>query len=91
MWSYIERFAEWLKDLFLWLPRKLWAELLDSLAGLVESIGTPDFILQAQQAFNGIPSVFIFFATKLAIPEGIAMMLAALVLRFILRRIPLIG
>lgn len=91
MWSYIEKFAEWLKDLFLWLPRKLWAELLDSLAALVESMQVPAFIQQAQSAFDGIPSSVVFFATIFAIPEGIAMMLAALVLRFLLRRIPLIG
>lgn len=91
MWSYIEKFAEWLKDLFLWLPRKLWAELLDSLASLVESMGVPAFMQQAQSAFDGIPPSMIFFATKFAVPEGVAMLLAALVLRFLLRRIPLIG
>jgi len=91
MWSYIEKFAEWLKDLLLYLPRKLWAELLDSFASMIEALGVPAFIQQAQSAFDGIPPVMIFFATKFAVPEGVAMLLAALVLRFLLRRIPLIG
>lgn len=91
MWAYIEKFAEWLKDLLLWLPRKLWSELLDGLAGIVESIGVPDFFTQAQNALGGIPASMLYFSSKLAVPEGIAMMLAALVLRFVIRRIPLIG
>lgn len=91
MWDYVEKFAAWLKDIFLWLPKKLWADMLDVLAGVIDSIGVPSFITQAGNAFRSIPPEFIFFATKLAIPEGIAMMLAALVARFILRRIPFIG
>lgn len=91
MWSYIEKFAEWLKELLLWIPRTIWAELLDALAGVIEAIGVPQFITQAQVAFQGIPTTMIFFATKLAIPEGIAMMLVALTARFVLRRIPFIG
>ena len=91
MWSYIEKFAEWLKDLFLYLPKKLWADLMDSLAGFVEALPVPDFVYQAQNAMGGIPSTVLFFAGKFAIAEGVAMILAALIARFMLRRIPLIG
>lgn len=82
---------QFLKDVLLWVPRKLWAEMLDGLASLLESIPVPDFVLQAQDAFAGIGGNVLFFAQKLAVGEGITMILAALVLRFLLRRIPLIG
>jgi len=91
MWDYILKFAAWFKDIFLWLPKKLWAEILDVLAGAIDAIGAPSFITQAGNAFNSIPPEFLFFATKLAVPEGIAMMLSALIARFVLRRIPFIG
>lgn len=82
---------QFLKDVLLWVPRKLWAEMLDGLAALLESIPVPDFVQQAQDAFGGIGGNVLFFAQKLAVGEGITMILAALVLRFLLRRIPLIG
>lgn len=82
---------QFLKDVLLWVPRKLWAEMLDVLADLLESIPTPDFVLQAKDAFASIGGNVLFFAQKFAVGEGITMILAALLLRFLLRRIPLIG
>ena len=84
-------FASWLKDLLLWVPRKLWAELLDGFAALLTAIPVPDFVHTAQSAFGGIPTSVIFFATKFAVPEAIAMALAAYGIRFLIRRIPVIG
>lgn len=82
---------EWVKELLLWIPRKIWEELLDGLATVIESIPVPDFMLDAANAFDSIGGNVLFFAQKFAVGEGIAMVLAAYLLRFILRRIPLIG
>jgi hypothetical protein len=89
-----EKFTEildWIKDFFLWIPRKLWAELLDSFATFFESLPVPDFIIEASAAFAGISGNVLFFAQKFAVGEGIALVLGAYILRFLLRRIPLIG
>jgi len=91
MGDLLSDFAEWLMDLLLWVPRKLWAELLDGLATLFEAIPVPDFIATAQSVFNGIPSTMLFFLDKFAFGEGVAMVLSAYLLRFLLRRIPIIG
>lgn len=91
MGELLSDFAQWLIDTLLWLPRKLWAELLDGLATLVESMPVPDFVTTAQSAFSGIPSSVLFFLDKFAFAEGLAMVLSAYLLRFLLRRIPLIG
>ena len=91
MGQILSDFATWLLDLLLWVPRKLWAELLEGLATLVEGLPVPGFIATAQSAFDGIPSSVVFFLDKFAFAEGVAMVLSAYVLRFVLRRIPLIG
>jgi hypothetical protein len=91
MGELLSDFAGWLKDVLLWVPRKLWSELLDGLAALLTAIPTPDFVIQAQAAMGGIPSNVVFFASKFAVPESIAMALAAYAIRFLIRRIPLIG
>lgn len=82
---------QWLLDLWLWLPRQLFAWLLDALAALVESIPVPDFVSQASAALSSIGGNVLFFAEKFAVPEGVAMVLSAYVLRFLIRRIPFIG
>lgn len=92
-WAYelLSDFGEWLKDLLLWLPIKLWEMLLEAFATLFESIPVPDFILQAQSLFNGVGGNVLWVLNLFAVPQGMTMIMTALVLRFALRRIPVIG
>lgn len=87
----LSRFAGWLKDLLLWVPKKIFELMMDAFAVLFESLPVPDFIIQASSAFSGISGNVLFFASKFAIAEGMAIYLGALVLRFIIRRIPFFG
>lgn len=87
----LSKFGQWLKDLFLWLPMKIFELLMDGFAALLEALPVPDFITTAAQAFSGISGNVLFFASKFAIAEGLAIYLGALVLRFIIRRIPFFG
>lgn len=87
----LSRFGEWLKDLLLWIPLKLWELLLDGLAAIIEAIPVPDFVNNASNAFSSIPGNVLFFANFFAVGEGITMVLAAYGIRFLIRRIPLIG
>ena len=80
-----------LKDLLLWVPLKLWELLLDGLAALLEALPVPGFVQQADSAFSAISGNVLFFAQKFAVGEGISMILAAYVLRFIIRRLPVVG
>lgn len=82
---------QWLLDVILWAPKKLWFELLTSLSDFFASIPVPDFVLNAQSALLSIPSGALFFVSFFAIKEGVTMILAALLLRFLTRRIPIIG
>jgi type III secretory pathway component EscT len=82
---------QFLLDLWLWVPRQVFAWLLDALASLFESIPVPDFVTQAASALSSIGGNVLFFAEKFAVPEGVAMVLSAYVLRFLIRRIPFIG
>jgi len=84
-------FAEWLKDLLLWVPLKLWELLLDGLAGVLEAMPVPSFINSAQGYMNGIGGNVLWMLNVFAVPEGMAMVMSALLLRFVLRRIPFIG
>jgi len=91
MLDYLEAFAQWLKDLLLWLPLKLWEMLLDGLASVIEALPVPDFLAAAQGLFSGVGGNVLYVLGLFAVPEGIGMIISALILRFIIRRIPLIG
>lgn len=82
---------EWLLELVAWVPKKIWELLLDALAAAIEAIPVPDFVASAGNWFGGIPATVIYFGQFFAVAEGLAMIMSALVLRFVLRRIPLIG
>lgn len=87
----IEEFQQWLLDMLLWLPKKLFQLIFDGLATFIERIPVPGFIANAQSFFSGIPSEIVYFLNFFAVGEGLAMVTGALVLRFVLRRVPIIG
>ncbi len=87
----LSKFSQWLMDLLLWIPKKLFELIMDVFASLFEALPVPDFIIRASDAFSGISGNVLFFASKFAIAEGLAIYIGALILRFIIRRLPLIG
>lgn len=87
----LESFAQWLLDIFLWVPRKVWDGLLDGLAGVIEAIPPPDFMNAIAGYAAAVPSGVVWGLEMFAFAEGMGMIAAALLARFLLRRIPLIG
>lgn len=82
---------DWLKDILLWLAKTIFSSMMDGLASLVESIPVPDFMAQAGSFFGNLPTGVVYFLHYFAVSEGLAFIISALLLRFILRRIPFIG
>lgn len=91
MADYLSQLFQFLLDLLLYLPKKVWELLLDGFAKVLESIPVPDFVSNIGGYFGAISPNILFFAKALAIPEGVAMYLTAMVIRFIIRRLPVIG
>lgn len=89
--SWINELTEWFFDFLQWLPKKIYAEVMDGLASFIEWIPVPNFINEASSAFSGIPSQVMYFADIFELNFGITVVLAALSLRFLIRRIPFIG
>jgi len=84
-------FKDWLRDLLLWVPKKLWELFLDGVTAVLEAIPVPSWLSGASAVFDAIPDGVIYFAQALQLPAGLSMILGAYVLRFIIRRIPIIG
>ena len=89
---------EWFQDAFNWFvdflmdfPKWIFNELCQGIVEFFEALPVPSFFASASNAFNGIPPSVVFFADAFQIGPGITMVLLAFLLRFIIRRIPIIG
>lgn len=88
---HLSSFSEWLLDVLLYVPEKVWELLLDGLAAVIEAIPAPTFLAALNARLGLLPSSAIYLADIFALQEGIILVIGALIARFILRRIPIIG
>ena len=87
----MQNFLDKLYDVLMYVPLKIWELLLDSLASILESLPVPDFINNVSGYAASIPSDVIFFVAPFKLGLGISFIGGAYVLRFLIRRIPIIG
>ncbi len=95
----IDDMFQWLQDAFNFLideffmdfPKWVFQKVCEGVVEFFNALPVPGFFTTAADAFNGIPSQVVFFADAFQIGPGIAMILGAYLLRFILRRVPIIG
>ncbi len=80
----------WFKDVFLWIPKKVWAEVLDGLATAIEAIPVPDAFAPGN-IWAGIAGDVGFFLGVCEFPAGVALIVGAYAFRFLVRRIPFVG
>ena len=84
IWNDLEYFL-------LYLPRRLFEWLMEGLAWLVNALPIPDFVAAIPGLFaalpTGIPWAFYLFNLS----AGLGIVLSAYVLRFLIRRLPIVG
>lgn len=78
--SWVEFAAEW-----------VWNELMGAFLAVLNAIPVPQWLTDAPMVVGSIPSSVAFFMAALQVPSGLSIILGAYVIRFIIRRIPLIG
>lgn len=66
----------------------IYSSILDSITGLLTSIPSPSFLLTPVPP---MPASVIFYSDLFMIPYGLSAMVSAYLLRFIIRRLPIIG
>jgi len=89
--DFLSQILVWLKDLLLWVPRKLSSLILDGLASLIESIPVPDWLANASGFLAGISPEIAYFLAAFEFEFGLTVVLAAYIIRFLIRRIPVVG
>ncbi|MCW8827519.1 MAG: hypothetical protein OQK94_00520 [Gammaproteobacteria bacterium] len=87
----IQNALGWLWEVIIFLPKLLWDYLGDAVVTYVEEMEVPTWMENASNLGSVITPEMAYFMQGFALAEGLAIIGAALLLRFILRRIPIIG
>lgn len=95
MWDWLKEqltaILQWLFDVFMWLPKKVWELFVDITVAALNAIPVPDWLAGLSASFAGLPPGVAFFLQALQLPTGLAMVGSAYLLRFLIRRLPVIG
>lgn len=98
IWDVVGSLFQWLQDAYDWFvefilgfPDFVIKWVVDGAIEFFNWLPVPSFFQQAGGALQGIPQGVVFFLEPFRIGEGLAIVLVAFLIRFIIRRIPLIG
>ena len=82
---------QFLLDVLLWVPRWIWEQTLDALASLVEALPVPQWVTDWDTAVLAVSADLWWVADLFALQYGFGVMVSAYIIRFLIRRIPVIG
>ncbi|GIZ13887.1 hypothetical protein [Pseudomonas sp. NCCP-436] len=82
-----DSFVDWLET----FPQWVFSKIAEGIVSFFESIPVPDFFYTARDAFGSIPPEVVYFASMFRLDYGVPVVLLAFLIRFVIRRIPLIG
>lgn len=88
---YIGQILTWLVSLITYAGQYLWNLLLTGLNAIVNAIPVPEFMMNATNVMSGLPPGVAYVWGIFQIGPGLAILVSAMILRFLIRRIPLIG
>jgi len=87
----VETFLGWLFELVLWAPRKIFELFTDGLAAIVDSLPFPDWLGSVGNLWGGLSCSVGYFLIPFNIGYGMTIISSAYLIRFLIRRLPLVG
>lgn len=78
--NFIENFPQW-----------IFHQICEGVVSFFNSIPVPSFFSQASSAMQSIPPEVLYFTAMFRLDFGVSVVLLALLIRFVIRRIPIIG
>lgn len=86
-----EQAQQWFYDFILWVPRKLWADLLEQMADLLDSVGAPGFLTDAANLLGSWGPDAAYWFDLLQFNWGISLVMSAYTARYAWSKIPFVG
>lgn len=88
------KLSQWLLDLLLYIPKKIYSLIVDMLLSVIDAIFAvcpscdPAFI---NNVFTGLPSDLMYFLGWFNFPQGLVIISGSYLIRFLIRRLPVVG
>lgn len=87
----LPKFGEFLLNLVLYPLRWIFLQVTDWLADTIQAITLPDWYSSVASFWSGVPSSVMYFAQWFSFGSGLTIIFAAFAVRFIIRRLPVVG
>ena len=91
MGDLLTNFANWLIDALLWVPKEVYKWLVNGLSAVLSAIPVPSWVSGLDSAFSSIPDGVLYFLSAFNFGYGVTVIMSAYALRFVIRRLPVIG
>lgn len=94
MFPDLPKFATYLLDLLLWIPRKIFELLTDGVSAVLTTVFSwfdVSFFASISADLSALPAGILWFLAWFKFAYGLKVIFAALSLRFLIRRIPFFG
>ncbi|MCF1185018.1 hypothetical protein L0E83_16420 [Marichromatium gracile] len=89
--AFWEAVTEWFLGLIQDVIQWAYSGLLEALASLIEALPVPDFLVSAGSVFSNIPPGVVYLVSVGQFEWGLSVIGSAYLIRFLIRRIPVIG
>lgn len=88
---FLGQILEWVVDFVQWVFVKLAILVFDAIIAVLSLIPVPEWMAELSTNIGSIGSGFLFFIAPFQFGTGIAWVVSAYVLRFLIRRLPVVG
>lgn len=78
-------------DVLLYVPRRLFELLLQGLAAVLNAIPVPAWFSDAGSIWSNIPGAVSYFFFLFNLALGVGILIAAWTIRWLIRRLPVVG
>lgn len=89
--DFISQILQWLLEFVDWCIVECLKVIGTACVAVVAAIPVPSFFTNASTSLSSLPSGVLYFAQSIDLSTGIATLISAVILRFLIRRIPFIG
>jgi hypothetical protein len=89
--KFLSQILAWLVEFVQWIGDLAISTVLGALTTLLNAIPVPGWMSSAPSVLSGVPSGVVWLFQILQLPAGLTIILSAWLLRFLIRRIPVIG
>jgi hypothetical protein len=89
--QYIQTILAWLLGFVDWILIEVFKVLCTAVLAVIDAIPVPSFFANASGLMASLPAGVVYFAQAAQIGNGLTILMSAIGLRFLIRRLPFVG